>query len=73
MHFSCDDQTIGKIVTITAKSIVKLIAEYFGEQCMEYGLYNSVRNSFYSSNKEREEITFKEHQMKRCGKLSFNE
>ena len=40
---------------------------------MEYGLYNSVRNSFYSSNKEREEITFKEHQMKRCGKLSFKD
>lgn len=49
------------------------MSKYFGEQCMEYGLYNSVRNSFYSSNKEREEITFKEHQMKRCGKLSFKD
>ena len=40
---------------------------------MEYGLTNSVRDSFYSSNKDREEITFAEHQMKKRGKLSFKD
>lgn len=40
---------------------------------MEYGLYHSVRDSFYSPNKEREEITFAEHQMKKRGKLPFKD
>lgn len=40
---------------------------------MEYGLYNSVRDSFYSSNKEREETKFAEYQMKKRGKLSFKD
>ena len=38
------------------------MSKYFGEQCMEYRLTNSVRDSFYSPNKDREEITFAEHQ-----------
>ncbi len=54
------------------KELVEM-SKYFGEQCVEYGLYNSVRDSFYSSNKEREEITFAEHQMKKRGKLSFKD
>ena len=54
------------------KELVEM-SKYFGEQCMEYGLYNSVRDSFYSPNKDREEITFAEHQMKKRGKLSFKD
>ena len=54
------------------KELVEM-SKYFGEQCMEYGLTNSVRDSFYSSNKDREEITFAEHQMKKRGKLSFKD
>lgn len=54
------------------KELVEM-SKYFGEQCMEYGLTNSVRDSFYSPNKDREEITFAEHQMKKRGKLSFKD
>ena len=54
------------------KELVEM-SRYFGEQCMEYGLTNSVRDSFYSPNKDREEITFAEHQMKKRGKLSFKD
>lgn len=49
------------------------MSKYFGEQCMEYGLTNSTRDSFYSPNKDREEITSAEHQMKKRGKLSFKD
>lgn len=54
------------------KELVEM-SKYFGQQCMEYGLTNSVRDSFYSPNKDREEITFAEHQMKKRGKLSFKD
>ncbi len=54
------------------KELVEM-SKYFGEQCVEYGLTNSVRDSFYSPNKDREEITFAEHQMKKRGKLSFKD
>ena len=54
------------------KELVEM-SKYFGEQCMEYGLTNSVRDSFYNPDKDREEITFAEHQMKKRGKLSFKD
>ena len=54
------------------KELVEM-SKYFGEQCMEYGLNHSVRDSFYSPNKDREEITFAEHQMRKRGKLSFKD
>ena len=34
------------------KELVEM-SKYFGQQCMEYGLTNSVRDSFYSPNKDR--------------------
>ena len=54
------------------KELVEM-SKYLGNQCMERGLANSVRDSFYSPNKDREEITFAEHQMKKRGKLSFKD
>ena len=64
------DQKDGSSFRRGPKELVEM-SKYFGEQCMEYGLYNSVRDSFYSSNKEREEITFAEHQMKKRGKTTI--
>lgn len=54
------------------KELVEM-SKYLGNQCMERGLSHSVRDSFYSPNKEQEEITFAEHQMKKRGKLSFKD
>ena len=54
------------------KELVEM-SKYLGNQCMERGLSSSVRDSFYSSNKDREEMTFAEHQMKKRGKLSFKD
>ena len=49
------------------------MSKYLGNQCRERGLVNSIRDSYYSKDQDREEITFAEHQMKRRGKLSFKD
>ena len=54
------------------KELVEM-SKYFGNQCQERGLANSIRDSYYSKEKDREEITFAEHQMKKRGKLSFKD
>ena len=54
------------------KELVEM-SKYFGEQCREKGLTNSVRDTYYSQDRERENITFAEHQMKKRGKLSFKD
>lgn len=54
------------------KELVEM-SKYFGKQCQEKGLVNSIRDSYYSKDKGREEITFAEHQMKKRGKLSFKD
>lgn len=54
------------------KELVEM-SKYFGNQCQERGLVNSIRDSYYSKDQDREEITFTEHQMKQRGKLSFKD
>ena len=54
------------------KELVEM-SKYFGNQCQERGLVNSIRDSYYSKDQDREEITFAEHQMKQRGKLSFKD
>ena len=54
------------------KELVEM-SEYFGEQCQSHGLTHSVRNSFYNQDKNREERTFAESQMKKRDKLSFKD
>lgn len=54
------------------KELVEM-SEYFGEQCQSHGLTHSVRNSFYNQDRNREERTFAESQMKKRDKLSFKD
>ena len=54
------------------KELVEM-SEYFGEQCRSRSLTHSVRDSFYNSDKTREERTFAESQMEKRGKLSFKD
>lgn len=49
------------------------MSKYLGVQCQKRGLVHSVRDSFYSADKNREDLTFAEHQMKKRGKLSFKD
>lgn len=66
------NQKDGKSFRRGPKELVEM-SKYFGEQCREKGLTKSIRDTFYSQNKDREEITFAEHQMKKRGKLSFKD
>lgn len=54
------------------KELVEM-SKYFGRQCIEKGLFHSVRDTFYNLEKDREKITFAEHQMQKRGKLSFKD
>lgn len=54
------------------KELVEM-SKYFGRQCIEKGLFRSVRDTFYHPEKDREKITFAEHQMQKRGKLSFKD
>lgn len=49
------------------------MSEYFGNQCMEHGLSNSVRENFYNHDLEKQidKETFSEKQMKLRGKETF--
>jgi hypothetical protein len=51
------------------------MSEYFGKQCMEHGLVNSVRDNFYNHdlNKQIDKETFSEKQMKLWGKETFKD
>ena len=51
------------------------MSEYFGQQCLRYGLTNSVRENFYNRNldKTRDKETFAETQMKKRGADTFKE
>lgn len=52
---------------------LKEMCRYFGEQCREYGLTHSYRDSYYVKDKDRERQNFAEYQMKKRDKLSFRE
>lgn len=51
------------------------MSEYFGKQCMEHGLVNSVRENFYNHDLEKQidKETFSEKQMKLRGKETFKD
>ena len=66
------NQKNGKSFRRGPKELVEM-SKYFGEQCIKKGLYHSVRDSFCNPSKEREEITFAEHQMKKRKRLSFKD
>ena len=66
------NQNDGKSFRRGPKELVEM-SKYFGEQCREKGLTKSVRDTFYSQDKERENLTFAEQQMKKRGKLSFKD
>lgn len=66
------NQKDGKSFRRGPKELVEM-SKYFGEQCREKGLTNSVRDTYYSQDKDRENITFAEQQMKKRGKLSFKD
>lgn len=66
------NQKDGKSFRRGPKELVEM-SKYFGKQCKEMGLVNSIRDTFYNPEKDREEQTFVEHQMKKRGKLSFKD
>ncbi|MBQ6812504.1 MAG: relaxase/mobilization nuclease domain-containing protein [Agathobacter sp.] len=66
------NQKDGKSFRRGPKELVEM-SKYFGEQCEKKGLVNSIRDTFYNPEKNREERTFAEHQMKKRGKLSFKD
>lgn len=66
------NQKDGKSFRRGPKELIEM-SKYFGEQCKEKGLVNSIRDTFYNHEKDREERTFAEHQMKKRGKLSFKD
>jgi len=66
------NQKDGKSFRRGPKELIEM-SKYFGNQCKELGLVNSIRDTFYNPEKDREERTFAEHQMKKRGKLSFKD
>ncbi len=73
-HFligNCNTET-GKSFRRGQKELYEM-SEFFGEQCLRYGLKNSVRDEFYSDNLSREKLTFAEQQMRKRGAESFKD
>lgn len=66
------NQKDGKSFRRGPKELVEM-SKYFGEQCWNLALKNSIRDTFYNPEKDREEISFAEHQMRKRGKLSFKD
>ena len=56
---------------------LKEMSQFFGEQCMEWGLTHSVRDTFYNEERTQERTqerkSFAECQMQKHDKLSFRE
>lgn len=66
------NQKDGKSFRRGPKELVEM-SKYFGTQCIEKGLFHSVRDTFHNQEKDREKLTFAEHQMQKRGKLSFKD
>lgn len=49
------------------------MSEFFGMQCKFEGLKTSIRDSYYSKDKSRVNLTFNELQMRKTGKESFKD
>lgn len=76
VHFlisNCNMET-GKSFRRNQRDLYEM-SEYFGKQCMEHGLVNSVRDNFYNHdlNKQIDKETFSEKQMKLRGKETFKD
>ena len=76
VHFlisNCNVET-GKSYRRSAHDLYEM-SEYFGAQCLKYGLTNSVRDNFYNRNLEtaRSKETFAETQMKKRGAETFKD
>ena len=75
-HFlisNCNMET-GKSFRRNQRDLYEM-SEYFGKQCMEHGLLNSVRENFYNHDldKQIDKETFSEKQMKLRGKETFKD
>ena len=76
VHFlisNCNMET-GKSFRRNQRDLYEM-SEYFGKQCMEHGLLNSVRENFYNHDLEKQvyKETFSEKQMKLRGKETFKD
>ena len=76
VHFlisNCNMET-GKSFRRNQRDLYEM-SEYFGRQCMEHGLLNSVRENFYNHDLENQidKETFSEKQMKLRGKETFKD
>ena len=76
VHFligNCNIET-GKSYRRNKRDLYEM-SEFFGEQCLNRGLVNSVRDEFYNHDlsKSRDKITFAESQMRERGKESFKD
>ncbi|MCL2072121.1 MAG: relaxase/mobilization nuclease domain-containing protein [Oscillospiraceae bacterium] len=75
-HFiisNCNINT-GKSYRRNKKSLYEM-SEFFGQQCVEYGLTNSVRDSFYTHDSETQKVreTLPEKEMKKRGAETFKD
>lgn len=75
-HFlisNCNIET-GKSYRRGQKELYEM-SEFFGEQCLRYGLTNSVRENFYNRSEKisRDKETFAETQMKKRGAETFKD
>jgi len=74
VHFiisNCNIDT-GKAYRRNKKDLYSM-SKFFGEQCLEHGLENSVRDEFYNHDKDnmRDKITIAEKEMTKRGKETF--
>lgn len=75
-HFlvsNCNMET-GKSFRRNQRDLYEM-SEFFGEQCLQHGLVNSVRNNFYNHDLDRQQdkLTFAEQQMRKRGAESFKD
>lgn len=73
-HFlinNCNFET-GKSYRRSQRDLYEM-SEYFGEQCLKYGLTKSVRENFYNHETPRLKETFEETQIKKSGAETFKD
>lgn len=69
VHFlisNCNINT-GKSFRRNQKNLVEM-SEFFGHQCLCYGLNHSVRDNYYAPEKAQDKLTYAETQMRKIGK-----
>ena len=76
VHFlisNCNMET-GKSYRRSQRDLYEM-SEFFGKQCLDYGLVHSIRDSFYNHDPERQQDreTFAEKQMKKRGVETFKD